>query len=121
MEIAYQVGVALDYLHGSGYAHLDIKTNNIALRRSLVPDTPPEAVLIDFGAAQKALRRAEVEAGALMYLPPERVAVLVGNRPPETVVNKPAADVYALGITLYRMLTGDFPSAASATMSRQPS
>jgi len=109
VEIAYQVGVALDYLHGSGYAHLDIKTNNIALRRPLVPDTPPEAVLIDFGAAQKALRRAEVEAGALMYLPPERVAVLVGNRPPETVVNKSAADVYALGITLYRMLTGDLP------------
>ena len=73
VEIAHQVGVALDYIHTSGYAHLDIKTNNIAFRRPLVSDAPPEAVLIDFGAAQKALRRAEVEAGALMYLPPERV------------------------------------------------
>jgi serine/threonine protein kinase len=109
VEITHQVGVALDYLHTSGYAHLDIKTNNIVFRRPLVPDMLPEAVLIDFGAAQKALRRAEVEAGALMYLPPERVAVLVGRRPPETVVNKSAADVYALGITLYRMLTGDLP------------
>ena len=109
VEITHQVGVALDYIHTSGFAHLDIKTNNIVLRHPPVPDRAPEAVLIDFGAAQKALRRAEVEAGALMYLPPERVAVLVGQRPPETVVNKAAADVYALGITLYRMLTGDLP------------
>jgi serine/threonine protein kinase len=109
VEIAHQVGVALDYIHTSGYAHLDIKTNNIVFRHALAPDAPPEAVLIDFGAAQKALRRAEVEAGALMYLPPERVQVLLGHRAPETVVNKAAADVYALGITLYRMLTGDLP------------
>jgi len=109
VEISHQVGVALDYIHTSGYAHLDIKTNNIALRRPLAPDKAPEAVLIDFGAAQKALRRAEVEAGALMYLPPERVQVLLGERAPETIVNKPAADVYALGITLYRMLTGELP------------
>jgi eukaryotic-like serine/threonine-protein kinase len=109
VEIAHQVAAALDYIHANGYAHLDVKTNNIALRHPLAPDRPPEAVLIDFGAAQKALRRAEVEAGALMYLPPERVRVLVGKSPPETVVNKPAADVYALGITLYRMLTGDLP------------
>ena len=109
VEIAHQVGVALDYIHTSGYAHLDIKTNNIVFRRPLALGEPPEAVLIDFGAAQKALRRAEVEAGALMYLPPERVQVLVGNRAPETVVDKSAADVYALGITLYRLLTGDLP------------
>lgn len=109
VEIAHQVGAALDYIHTSSYAHLDIKTNNIVFRRPLARNVPPEAVLIDFGAAQKALRRAEVEAGALMYLPPERVEVLVGNRPPESVVNKAAADVYALGITLYRMLTGDLP------------
>ncbi len=109
VEIAHQVGAALDYIHSSRYAHLDIKTNNIVFRRPLARNIPPEAVLIDFGAAQKSLRRAEVEAGALMYLPPERVEVLVGNRAPESVVDKAAADVYALGITLYRMLTGDLP------------
>jgi len=109
VEIAHQVGAALDYIHTSRYAHLDIKTNNIVFRRPLAHHLPPEAVLIDFGAAQKALRRAEVEAGALMYLPPERVEVLIGNRAPESVVDKAAADVYALGITLYRMLTGDLP------------
>ncbi len=109
VEIAHQVGVALDYIHTSGYAHLDVKTNNIALRQPLVPGAAPQAVLIDFGAAQKALRRAEVEAGALVYLPPERVQVLTGSRSPETVANKAAVDVYSLGVTLYRMLTGELP------------
>lgn len=109
VEIAHQVGVALDYIHTSGYAHLDIKTTNIMFRQPLTPGIRPEAVLIDFGAAQKALRRAEVEAGALTYLPPERVQVLTGERPPEAVTNRSAADVYALGITLYCMLTGDLP------------
>ncbi|PKO22313.1 MAG: hypothetical protein CVU38_10110 [Chloroflexi bacterium HGW-Chloroflexi-1] len=109
VEIIHQVGVALDYVHVSGYAHLDIKTNNILFRYPLNHRERPEAVLIDFGAAQKALRRAEVDAGSLMYLSPERVEVLVGKRSPETLVNKAAADVYALGVTLYRTLTGDLP------------
>ena len=83
VEIVHQVGVALDYIHTSGYAHLDLKTNNIVFRKPVVAGVAPEAVLIDFGAAQKAMRRAEVEAGALMYLPPERVRVLVGDSGPK--------------------------------------
>lgn len=126
VEIAHQVAAALDYIHANGYYHLDIKTNNIVFRHPVTADRTPEAVLIDFGAAQKSLRRAEVEAGALMYLPPERVQVLVGHSPPETVINRAAADIYALGITLYRMLTGDLPfrgqrdHVTTAILSRAP-
>ena len=109
VEICQQICMALDYIHSQGYAHLDIKTNNIMLRQPLVAHTRPEAVLIDFGAAQKDVRRAEVEAGALIYLPPERVEIMIGEKPPETVTDKSAADMYAVGVSLYRMLTGELP------------
>ncbi|HHB90959.1 MAG TPA: serine/threonine protein kinase [Anaerolineae bacterium] len=108
-EIAQQVCMALDYMHARGYAHLDVKPNNILFRRPLMPDERPEAVLIDFGSAQKSERRAEVEAGALVYLPPERVRVMIGDKPPESVTDKAAADIYSVGVTLYRMLTGQLP------------
>lgn len=96
-------------MHSKGYAHLDIKTNNILLREPLNDENLLQAVLVDFGAAQKAVRRAEVEAGALVYLPPERVRVMRGDAPPESVTDKAAADIYSLGIVLYRMLAGRLP------------
>ena len=108
-EIAQQMCMALDYMHARGYAHLDVKPNNVLFRRPLSPGELPDAVLIDFGSAQKNDRRAEVEAGALVYLPPERLRVMIGDKPPEFVTDRAAADIYAVGVTLYRMLTGQLP------------
>lgn len=109
VEIVQQVAGALDYLHRKGFAHLDVKPSNILLRRPLLAGAPPEAVLVDFGAAQKAIRRAEVEAGALVYLPPERVRIMLGEQPPESVKDKAAVDIYSLGVAFYYMLTGQLP------------
>jgi hypothetical protein len=108
VEIAQQVAEALDYIHAKGFAHLDIKTSNILLREPL-DQRVPQAVLIDFGAAQRPLRRAEIDQGSLVYLSPERVRVMRGDDPPEAFTNKAAADVYALGVVLYRMLAGRAP------------
>jgi len=109
VEMVQQVCAALDYVHAKGFAHLDIKAGNILLRGRRHAGARPEVVLVDFGAAQRALRRAEVEAGAVLYLPPERVLVMRGDAPPESIVDKAAADVYSLGIVFYRMLTGRMP------------
>ncbi len=109
VELAQQVSATLEYVHGKGYAHLDIKPSNILLRHPDDGSLPPEAVLVDFGAAQKAVRRAEVEAGVLAYLSPERVRVMQEAAPPETITDKAAADIYALGVCVYRMLTGRLP------------
>jgi serine/threonine protein kinase len=109
VELAQQVSATLEYVHGKGYAHLDIKPSNILLRHPSDGALVPQAVLVDFGAAQKAVRRAEVEAGVLVYLSPERVRVMQEAAPPETITDKAAADVYALGVCLYRMLTGRLP------------
>ena len=108
-EITQQVCMALDYMHAQGFSHLDIKPNNVLFRRPLKAGELVEAVLIDFGSAQRNQRRAEVEAGALVYLPPERVQVMMGDKPPEYIRDKQAVDMYAVGVVLYRMLTGQLP------------
>jgi len=109
VEIAYQVCMALDYLHARGYVHLDVKTSNILLRYPLEADEQPQAVLLDFGTAQKERLSPAIDGGSIVYLPPERVRALKGAIAPEAVTNKPAVDIYSLGVTLYRMLSGRLP------------
>ncbi len=108
VEILYQVTSVLDYLHSKGYAHLDVKLSNMMFRMPIEQLRRPEVVLLDFGASQKSQLRAEVEAGALVYLPPERVRMLQGE-PPENITEKASADIYSLGVAFYRMLTGKLP------------
>jgi serine/threonine protein kinase len=119
VEIGQQTAAALEYIHGRGLAHLDVSANNILLREPLAEaagassdEIHLQAVLVDFGAAQRLVRRAEVEEGRLVYLPPERVRVLQGA-PPETMTDKPAADIYSLGVALYFMLAGREPFRGS--------
>ena len=109
IEIAQRTAGALDYLHNKGFVHLDIKTTNILLRHPIAEDDMLEAVLVDFGAAQKTVRRGEVEAGALSYISPERLKSLIGKDGLDDIKDKAPADIYALGVVLYRMVTGRFP------------
>lgn len=113
VEIAYQVGAALDYVHARGFAHLDVKPSNILFRRLGDAKTAPEAVLVDFGTTQKFRRQVDVEGFTLAYSPPERVRIQKGELPPEAFTDKSAADVYSLGVVLYRMLSGRLPFSGS--------
>ncbi|MFL5580456.1 MAG: protein kinase domain-containing protein [Gemmatimonadaceae bacterium] len=98
---------ALAYAHARGVVHRDIKPENILL-------SDGHAVLADFGIA-RALRDDEalqvittpgLPLGTFGYAPPEQVR---GDRPADA-----RADVYALAVVGYEMLTGEMPPADPA-------
>ena len=111
VEIAYQIGSALDYMHARGYVHWDVKPDNILFRHALSDNGAIEAVLADFGIARSTHEPAVV-AGSVPYMSPERLRVHLGEVPPDQVMDQRPADVYALALVLYEMLAGSLPFAA---------
>lgn len=98
-----QICEALDYLHASHRLHLDIKPDNIMI------DDDGRAVLIDFGAS-KYLDNASVEEKRVT----SNVVQTPGYSPNEQLTGDlsrftNATDLYALGATLYYVLSGITP------------
>jgi serine/threonine protein kinase len=97
-EILAQVAAALDYAHGQGLIHRDIKPSNILFSG----DGRPKVA--DFGIARAGdgtqLTRTGVIMGTPEYMAPEQAE----GRPVDH-----RADLYALGVVLYQMLTGRAP------------
>ncbi|MCC7542724.1 MAG: protein kinase, partial [Deltaproteobacteria bacterium] len=108
LSIAGQVCEALTAVHQAGLIHRDVKPANIFLGKADSQSTP-FVKLIDFGTARHpdATRITDVGevVGTIMYMAPEQARG-------ETVVDA-RADVYALGIVLYRMITGTVPFRGS--------
>jgi tRNA A-37 threonylcarbamoyl transferase component Bud32 len=102
------VGDALDYAHLHGLVHRDIKPSNVMMDSST---TPERAVLTDFGIAKITDAHTRITAtgvlGTFDYIAPEQIQASadVDGR----------ADVYALGVMAYQMLTGHLPFERSNT------
>lgn len=90
-----EVADALGAVHAAGIVHGDVKPGNI-----LVPHDGGPARLADFGVARRVQSGESATHGTPEYLAPEVVA---GNTPTLP------ADVYALGIVLYEMVSGRSP------------
>jgi eukaryotic-like serine/threonine-protein kinase len=99
IEIAAQASDALHYAHTHGHlVHRDIKPENLLVDRWC------RVKVLDFGLARveglHSITRAGTVVGSLYYVPPEQ---LLGRQ------LDGRADVYALGVSMYEMLTGKRP------------
>lgn len=105
-----QIASALEYIHARNMLHLDVKPANILL------DEKENAVLIDFGM----VKHYDSEGNQTSTTP---VGVSAGYTPFEQysmsgkTVLTPATDIYALGATHYKLLTGITPPDASTLIS----
>ncbi|ORX15316.1 hypothetical protein AWC27_19545 [Mycobacterium szulgai] len=110
LRVVNEVAEVLDYAHRCGIVHQDVKPSNILLGRR--PDGRERVVLADFGAAEVVSATSErAPGGALVasfaYTAPE---VITG----ETAIDG-RADVYSLGCTFFRLLTGSVPFPGYST------
>src|SRR5262245_23967022 len=107
LRVAIGLAVALGQLHGRGLIHKDVKPAHV-----FVNEATSQVWLMGFGIASPLPRERqapappEVIAGTLAYMAPEQTGWM--NRSIDA-----RSDLYALGVTLYEMVTGTLPFTAA--------
>jgi serine/threonine-protein kinase len=103
LRLAQRIAEALHHAHGAGIVHRDIKPANVMV------DLPGGSLRItDFGIAHLAdaeRTRTGLVLGSPAFLAPEQLAGGAAT---------PAGDLYALGVTLFQLLTGRLPFEAAS-------
>jgi serine/threonine protein kinase len=103
VEIIFKCIRALEYAHNHGIIHRDIKPGNILLSKD------GEAKVSDFGAAFQQRQGLETSqltgVGSPAYMSPEQIRMEKLNQ---------QTDIYSLGVTMFRLLTGRLPFEASS-------
>ena len=110
LKYIYQVCEALEYIHSKNRLHLDIKPANIMIEKS-----SDRAILIDFGTSKQYDEEDGENTSTLMGKTP-------GFAPPEQMGNDimqffTSTDIYSVGATLYKILTGITPPSATQLIS----
>lgn len=108
LSVVIQTATALEFAHGRGIVHRDLKSSNIMFRDHSVP------VLTDFGIARQqdssttALTQAGMMVGTPQYMSPEQInGLAVDGR----------ADQYSLGVLFYELLSGTHPFTGDTALS----
>ena len=106
--LAIQLAAATHYMHAEGWLHLDMKPANVIM------GAPPR--LIDLSVARPTATAPAIDLpiGTDSYMAPEQC------QPLERGPVGPAADVFGLGVTLYRAATGERPFESGADDGESP-
>jgi serine/threonine protein kinase len=104
-KIMAQTLGAFEYAHSKGIVHRDIKPSNILLTAE------GQVKVLDFGIAKlldadKTLTKTGTQMGTVLYMSPEQVK---GEKVDQR------SDIYALGVTLFQMATGQAPYRSDTT------
>lgn len=108
LRILIQVCRGLQAAHEAGVIHRDLKPDNILIQDDL--NRPDAVKIVDFGIALlthgacERVTRDGMVVGTMEYISPEQL---------DDVQLDARADLYALGVVLYEMITGDLPFQAS--------
>lgn len=105
-HIIVQLCRALQHLHDHGIVHRDLKPGNAFIVAT--DDNPYEVILIDLGIARDIANEAgsfKTQTGMAMGTPGYMAVEQFGNAANAT----PAADLYAVAIIVWEMLTGHLP------------
>jgi serine/threonine-protein kinase len=115
VQIAAQIGASLQEAHDAGVLHRDLKPENVFFCSHPSPLRPFVKVL-DFGLA----KLVSPEPGSLRLTDPHRTVGTPAYIAPEMVVRGRAidhrADIYALGVMCFEMLTGERPFCHATPM-----
>lgn len=110
ISILKEIGSAVQYMHSNKMLHLDLKPKNVML------DKDGKGYLIDFGLSKQYTDNGEPESstsiglGTPGYAPLEQASYKQDGTLPVTL------DIYALGASLFKMLTGKTPPESSAIL-----
>jgi serine/threonine-protein kinase len=102
LHVIQQLAKALDYAHEQGVVHRDIKPSNV-----MIEDSTQRIVLMDFGLVLEMGRGTLGKVfGSAQYIAPEQAM--------NSANSVPQSDLYAVGVMIFEMLTGELPFTASS-------
>ena len=113
LPIIEKIGEALAFMHRHKMMHLDLKPKNIMLKAAGTP------VIIDFGLSKQYDEQGEPESSTTIGLGTPGYAPIEQATQTTSGEFQPTLDIYALGATLYKMLTGKTPPAATLVLNKK--
>jgi serine/threonine-protein kinase len=100
LDIARQIAEMLVYMHGEGVVHRDLKPENILVTKEGKTKIMDFGIALDESARRLTWTGLSSTIGTPDYMAPEQVSGRRGDV---------RTDIYALGVILYEMLTGNLP------------